>query len=142
MPMCSLPCHCCMSNSSLCLCCESKVRTLVSQWVCMLAHLEFFMEGVSHILYCCCNPSCIKLDLYMLIGNMSHVTNHMLQINWFGRSHLEHRLWKMKGILINHDHVTNHMLQIISYLYGRCLPHSLLLLQSKLHQIGPLHADW
>ncbi len=67
MPICSLLCHCYSSNTPLHLCCESKVHILVSQWLCMLAHLEFFVEGVSCIFYCYCNPSCIKLGLSTLI---------------------------------------------------------------------------
>jgi hypothetical protein len=67
MPICLLPWHCYMSSNSLCLCCESKVHTSISQWVCMPTHLNFFVEGVSCIFYCCCSPGCIKLELYTLI---------------------------------------------------------------------------
>jgi hypothetical protein len=65
-------------------CCESKVHTLISQWVCMLTHLDFFVEGVFCIFDYCWNPSCIKLGLYILIGYLLYnllCCNHMLC--WF-----------------------------------------------------------
>jgi hypothetical protein len=68
MPICLMPCHCYISSNPLCLCCESKIHTSISQWVWAQAHLEFF--------------------------------------------------------------------------YRRCFLHFLLLLQSMLHQIGPLHTNW
>jgi len=68
MPICLLPCHCYLFSTRLRLCCESKVHTPVSQWVCMLAELEFFVEVVSCIFDCYCSLSCIKLGLCMLIN--------------------------------------------------------------------------
>ncbi len=68
MLICSLPCHCYLSNTALCLCCKSKVHTPVSQWVCTLAHLEFFVEVVSCIFDRYCSLNCIKLGLCTLIN--------------------------------------------------------------------------
>ncbi len=67
MPICLMPCHCYLFSTPLHLYCESKVHTSVSQWVCTLPHLEFFVERVSCIFYYYCSPSCIKLGLSTLI---------------------------------------------------------------------------
>jgi hypothetical protein len=78
--------HCLAIATCLTTCCafvNPRFRFGIPMGMCTPTHLDFFVEGVSCIFYCCCSPSCIKLSLCMLIGYSLCCNCHLYYISSF-----------------------------------------------------------